>query len=121
MLRLFKYMSNKLKMLSLLTIVFTIVQVIAFLFIPIFIGQITSLISQKIFLKANNIPFETFTSSVRILRMFTVEGTIPESLKYFSIYFAIALIIGSSSTLFGSILGSYVSVAGAKQIREKLW
>ncbi|PZV98742.1 ABC transporter ATP-binding protein [Metamycoplasma auris] len=120
MFRLFKMMSAKFKVLSVITILLTSIQVIAFLFIPIFIGQITSLVSQKSFLIAANIP-EPTDLRITILKMFTVSGSLSYTLKLFSIYFAIALLIGSFATLSGSILGSYISIAAARQIRQKLW
>ncbi|ENY69029.1 ABC transporter ATP binding protein [Metamycoplasma auris 15026] len=119
MFRLFKMMSAKFKILSVVTILLTSIQVIAFLFIPIFIGQISSLIFQKSFLGATEA--NKITVNINILKMFNVNGSISDAIKLFSIYFTIALLVGSFATLSGSILGSYVSIAAAKQIRMKLW
>ncbi|BAP39526.1 ABC transporter ATP-binding protein [Metamycoplasma canadense] len=121
MIKLYKYMDKKFRFLSILTIFLTTIQVISFLFIPIFIGQITSLIAQKSFINANPDLKTVDYINVKILKMFTVSGTLSEALKYFSIYFAIALFIGSIAVISGSLLGSYVSNAGAKQIRQRLW
>lgn len=121
MFKLLKYIDKKLRFLSFLVLFLTTIQVIAFLFIPIFIGQISSLIAQRAFMVSNpHLPIPDYVN-VTILKMFTVSGTINESLKSFSIYFVIALIIGTISTLGGSLLSSYVSNKGAKQIRQKLW
>ncbi|AZZ65240.1 ABC transporter ATP-binding protein [Metamycoplasma phocicerebrale] len=121
MFKLYKYMNKKFKWLSFLTIMLTIFQVIAFLFIPIFIGQISSLISLRAYTQANPSLGIPDYSEVTILKMFVVKGTISESISQFSIYFAVALIAGTIATITASILGSYVSNAGAKQIRQKLW
>lgn len=121
MFKLYKYMAKKLKYLSILTIFLTTIQVIAFLFIPIFIGQISSLIAQRAFMVANShLPIPDYVD-VTILKMFKVTGTINEALTYFSIYFAIALLVGTIATLSASLLASYIANLGTKQIRQKLW
>ncbi|CRH45990.1 Uncharacterised protein [Chlamydia trachomatis] len=120
MFKLYKYMAKKLKYLSILTIFLTTIQVIAFLFIPIFIGQISSLIAQRAFMVANpHLPIPDYVD-VTILKMFKVTGTINEALTYFSIYFAIALLVGTIATLSASLLASYIANLGTKQIRQKL-
>ncbi|MCV3753671.1 ABC transporter ATP-binding protein/permease [Mycoplasma enhydrae] len=119
MFKLYKYMDKKFRWLSALSIFLTIFQVVSFLFVPIFVGQISSLISLNAFRQSD--PSIPDYSKVEILKLFTVEGTINESIKLFSIYFAIALLVGIISSFGTSLLATYISVAGSTQIRQRLW
>ncbi|MBN4089227.1 ABC transporter ATP-binding protein [Mycoplasma enhydrae] len=119
MFKLYKYMDKKFRWLSALSIFLTIFQVVSFLFVPIFVGQISSLISFNAFRQSD--PSIPDYSKVEILKLFTVEGTINESIKLFSIYFAIALLVGIISSFGTSLLATYISVAGSTQIRQRLW
>ncbi|TPR53899.1 ABC transporter ATP-binding protein [Metamycoplasma neophronis] len=120
MFRLYKYLGAKFKTLSWLAVILTLIQVGAFLVVPIFIGQMNGLIAQQTYLKAHNIP-DVFESTGQILRVHFSYPSVGEALKWMGIFFTIFLIIGTISSVLSSLLASYVNTAGARQIRSYLW
>ncbi len=120
MLRLYKYLDAKFKWLSWLAVFLTFIQVGAFLLIPIFVGHMTGFIAQQAVMKVNGIP-DTFKQTVTILKIDFEYANIAEALKWLSVSFTIALILGTASSILAAIIASYVNTAGAKQIRYRLW
>ncbi|MGX9373099.1 ABC transporter ATP-binding protein [Mycoplasma sp. 3398] len=115
-------MDHKYKILSIITILLTLLQVICFLFVPIFIGNLSNLIAQNSFLQLHKDQTSILDySKINILRLFTIEGTLSYSIKWFTSYFALVLLIGTIVTLLGSMLASYISTGAAKHIRKSLW
>nr|WP_272873000.1 ABC transporter transmembrane domain-containing protein [Mycoplasma phocoeninasale] len=92
----------------------TCVQVISFLLISLFVGQIVGLISQNSFPDDKNV-------TIDILRISFTYVSRREAIQYLSIFFAIFLIIGTIGSIFAAVLASYVSTAGAQEIRNYLW
>ncbi|WP_373590081.1 ABC transporter ATP-binding protein [Metamycoplasma equirhinis] len=113
MLRLYKYLDKRYKWLSFVTIFLTSLQVISFLLIPILVGQIVGLVAQS---KLPNGP-----QNFEILRIPFSYATREIAIKNMAIYFVFVLLFGAVSSIGASILASYISNSGSKQIRSKLW
>ncbi|WP_373435232.1 ABC transporter ATP-binding protein [Metamycoplasma equirhinis] len=113
MLRLYKYLDKRYKWLSFVTIFLTSLQVISFLLIPILVGQIVGLVAQS---KLPNGP-----QNFEILRIPFSYATREIAIKNMAIYFVFVLLFGAISSIGASILASYISNSGSKQIRSKLW
>ncbi|WP_373436874.1 ABC transporter ATP-binding protein [Metamycoplasma equirhinis] len=113
MLRLYKYLDKRYKWLSFVTIFLTSLQVISFLLIPILVGQIVGLVAQS---KLPNGP-----QNFEILRISFSYATREIAIKNMAIYFVFVLLFGAVSSIGASILASYISNSGSKQIRSKLW
>ncbi|TPE58031.1 ABC transporter ATP-binding protein [[Mycoplasma] falconis] len=118
MLKLYKLLSAKYKWYSAITVFLTLVQVAAFLVIPILIGNIVGFIAAKTQIPAGTpaIPVE-----VEILKIKFTFANLDEATKSLSIWFVIFLVIGTISSLLASVAASYISNAGARDIRQKLW
>ncbi|AXE60938.1 ABC transporter ATP-binding protein [[Mycoplasma] phocae] len=114
MFRLYKYLSKKHRWISAGSFLLTCIQVVSFLLISLFVGQIVGLISQSAFPDDKNV-------SIDILRITFTYASRKEAIKYLSIFFTIFLIIGTIGSLLAAILASYVSIAGAREIRNYLW
>ncbi|MBN0970412.1 ATP-binding cassette domain-containing protein [Mycoplasma phocoeninasale] len=114
MFRLYKYLNPRHKWISATSFLLTCVQVISFLLISLFVGQIVGLISQNSFPDDKNV-------TIDILRISFTYVSRREAIQYLSIFFAIFLIIGTIGSIFAAVLASYVSTAGAQEIRNYLW
>lgn len=120
MFKLYKLMANKFKCLSFLTISLTLLQVVSFLVLPILLGQLTRLIGENAYLIQNNLSTNR-PITIEILRINFLCQSHRSALMHLGGYFALFLIIGTISAMCASLLASYVSQAGSKQIRSCLW
>ncbi|WP_261368928.1 ABC transporter ATP-binding protein [Mycoplasma struthionis] len=119
MFRIFKYLSAKFKWLTAIAVVFTVLQVAAFLVVPNFIGQLVGLIVEKT--QPNYAAFANTQRVITILRIDLVFKNANDAIIKILIYFISFLLIGTIAGFISSYFSSYISNAGAKDVRNRLW
>ena len=112
MFRIFKLLKPKYKIYSVITVLFTIIQVVSFLIVPNIFGAISSLFAQS----------GATTIKINILGQYGfVVHSVNEAIKWIAIIFVITISVGAITALSASYLGNYVSTVGARDIRDILW
>lgn len=113
MIRIFKIMRPKFKILAFVTIILTMLQVACFLLSPNFYGTIVSLI-------ANSNSSSSITIQIIGNIKFNVASPL-EGLKWVAIIFLIVILIGTFSSLGAAYLANYIGLGHSRDLRNKLW
>ncbi|AWX69586.1 ABC transporter ATP-binding protein [[Mycoplasma] anseris] len=109
MLRIFRFMSFKYKILAFFSILLTIFQALAFLVVPMFISQLITFMS-----------LDQVTQFKILIWTFSVAST-NAGVQTLGACLAIAILIGTLSGLTSSYFAAHVSTGGARDIRDYLW
>ncbi|RMA79136.1 ATP-binding cassette subfamily B protein [Metamycoplasma subdolum] len=117
MIKIFKLLRPKFKWLSALTCMLTVISVIAFLTVPVLIGEITKIAYQ---ISATGNPSQLV--DINIFKIWTVKSiNAKTAIGIVSAAFVGVMFVATSSSLSASYLANYLSAVGSRDIRLYLW